>query len=368
LEEIISKSVTIKDTLPTLSVCMIVKDGEVGLLKLLPEIKNIVDEIIIVDTGSKDNSKQVALDNGAKVYDYIWDDNFGKARNESLKYATKDFMMFLDDDDFIKRDDIFLIKTFLGKNKNCGIYLRLLDHLTNNEVTESTQLRIFPNHIGAEFRGKMHEQVSYSLQEKGIKLVFCNATINHYGYEDEVDIGKKLIRNFEALKEQLKNNPDDFSSLVFLARTALAINQFNIAKDSINRAIELFKEGKCNLTQEPVLVAYITKAIVYDAEGKTLEAYKLLEGIKHLFPNDTALRLTIGEILFKLKKYDKVYKEIVFFRDEKLNIGPYPMNVSKVRENMRMMLLASALYVGDMKTAEICMKKAINDPNYKIKK
>lgn len=366
--EEISKSVTIGDTLPTLSVCMIVKDGEVGLLKLLPEIKNSVDEIILVNTGSNDNTKQIAIDNGAKVYDYIWNNDFAKARNESLKYATKDFIMFLDDDDFIKRDDLFVIKSFLGKNKNCGVYLRLLDHLTNNEITESTQLRIFPNYIGAEFRGKIHEQVSYSLQEKGVKLVFCNATVNHYGYEKEEDIGKKLIRNFEALKEQVKENPNDFSSLVFLARTALAINQFSIAKNTIDKAITLFKEGKCNLTQEPVLVAYITRAIIYDAEGKTLEAYKLLESIKHLFPNDTALKLTIGEILFKLKKYDKVYKEIIFFRNEKLNIGPYPMNVSKVRENMRIMLLASALYVGDFKTAEICMKKAISDPNYKIKK
>lgn len=73
----------------SISLCMIVKDEEEYLPRCLKSIKDIVDEIIIVDTGSKDKTVEIAKSFGANVYYFKWTNNFSEARNESLKYATK---------------------------------------------------------------------------------------------------------------------------------------------------------------------------------------------------------------------------------------------------------------------------------------
>ena len=81
------------------SLCMIVKNEENYLPNCLNSIKDIVDEIIVVDTGSTDKTVDIAKSFGAKVYYFPWRNNFSEARNESLKYATKDWILILDADD-----------------------------------------------------------------------------------------------------------------------------------------------------------------------------------------------------------------------------------------------------------------------------
>ena len=80
---------------------MIVKNEERHLGRLLASVVQFADEIVILDTGSSDGTRQIALDHGAHVFDFKWCDDFAKARNESLKHCTKDFVMWLDADDLI---------------------------------------------------------------------------------------------------------------------------------------------------------------------------------------------------------------------------------------------------------------------------
>ena len=82
-----------------ISLCMIVKNEEEYLPRCLENIKDIVDEIIIVDTGSTDKTVEIAKSYGAKVYYFKWNNNFSEARNVSLKYATKDWILILNVDD-----------------------------------------------------------------------------------------------------------------------------------------------------------------------------------------------------------------------------------------------------------------------------
>ncbi len=91
---------------PTLSVCMIVKNEEKSLPRCLESIKNVADEIIIVDTGSTDNTMSIARDFGAKVYQYAWKDNFSEARNHSLSHASCDWILQIDADEEREQADI----------------------------------------------------------------------------------------------------------------------------------------------------------------------------------------------------------------------------------------------------------------------
>ncbi|MBW9173882.1 glycosyltransferase [Clostridium estertheticum] len=90
----------------TISLCMIVKNEEDVLGRCLECVKDIVDEIIIVDTGSTDNTKKIALEYTDKIFDFQWIDDFSAARNNAFSKATKDYILWLDADDMILEEDI----------------------------------------------------------------------------------------------------------------------------------------------------------------------------------------------------------------------------------------------------------------------
>ena len=95
---------------PTISLCMIAKDEEKLLEKCLNPIKDAVDEIIIVDTGSKDKTKEIAKKFTNKLCNFEWCDDFSKARNFSISKATKDWILILDLDEKIERADLIRLK------------------------------------------------------------------------------------------------------------------------------------------------------------------------------------------------------------------------------------------------------------------
>ena len=89
----------------SISLCMIVKDEELVLGRCLNSVKNLVDEIIIVDTGSTDKTKDIASLYTDKIYDFKWINDFSAARNYSFSKATKDYIMWLDADDVLLEED-----------------------------------------------------------------------------------------------------------------------------------------------------------------------------------------------------------------------------------------------------------------------
>ncbi len=89
----------------TISLCMIVKNEEKVLARCLESVKDIVDEIIIVDTGSTDKTKEIAYRYTQNVYDFEWIHDFSAARNYSFSKATKDYQMWLDADDIITEEN-----------------------------------------------------------------------------------------------------------------------------------------------------------------------------------------------------------------------------------------------------------------------
>ena len=108
----------------TLSLCMIVKDEEDVISRCLDSVKDIVDEIVIVDTGSKDKTKEICKKYTDLVYDFKWVDDFAKARNYSFSKATKDYIIWLDADDVIyEKDKIKLINLKNTLDKNVDILM-----------------------------------------------------------------------------------------------------------------------------------------------------------------------------------------------------------------------------------------------------
>jgi len=184
----------------SISLCMIVKNEEDNLKECLESVKNLVDEIIIIDTGSSDKTKEIASKYTKNVFNYIWDNDFSKARNESLKYSTKDWILFLDADEVLNINDIKTIKKAIQDNSAIAYNLKLKDFKTFN------LLRLFRNLPEIFFRGRIHEQVTQSLIDNlkinNLEIKNLDVTIYHKGY-NQSSLDNKINRNIELLEKSL---------------------------------------------------------------------------------------------------------------------------------------------------------------------
>ena len=183
-----------------ISLCMITKNEETYLENCLNSVKDIVDEIIIVDTGSTDKTKEIAKKFGAKIFDFKWIDDFSAARNESLKHATKDWILVLDADEVIEKNDLQKIKNVVENPDDfAGFQLEQRSYLNNIfegavknnsdfELAKDYQFyiphflcRLFKNNSGLKFSHRIHELVEDSIAKNSLKYKRIDVVLHHFG-------------------------------------------------------------------------------------------------------------------------------------------------------------------------------------------
>ncbi|WP_127836464.1 tetratricopeptide repeat-containing glycosyltransferase family 2 protein [Clostridium prolinivorans] len=229
----------------SISLCMIVKDEEEYLPRCLKSIKDIVDEIIIVDTGSKDKTVEIAKSFGANVYYFKWTNNFSEARNESLKYATKDWILILDADDEVYSEDQKNLKSLLDSSldENIIYYFQTINYcgdvIDDNFTTMNLNPRLFKNNKGIHYEGEVHNQLSYP---ENIQHAICDfIKIHHYGYMNKVIKNKdKKNRTITLLKNQLEKNPDEPFANFNLGTEYAGLNDYKNALKHFYKSYEKF--------------------------------------------------------------------------------------------------------------------------------
>ena len=177
---------------------MIIKDEELTLDRILQKAVRFADEIIIVDTGSTDNSKNIAMKYTNKVYDYIWENDFSKARNKAFSYATMDYIMWLDADDDISDDSIKKL-------------IRLKQYIVDTDVV------MLPYNVSEDEFG--NTTFSYFRE----RIVKNNGTFLFYGFVHEAIAprGKIMHKNIPIMHKKVKNNDSMRNLNIYLAHKSV---------------------------------------------------------------------------------------------------------------------------------------------------
>jgi len=200
----------------SISLCMIVKDEEEMLPGCLAAVAEHVDQLVIVDTGSTDRTREIALEYGAEVHEFPWNGSFADARNESLRHATGDWVLYLDADEHLVEEDAGRLHELARKTWIEGFHL-VETHYTGLEDhgAESTHapMRMFQRRDKHQWRGRVHEQIMTNfpafLEER---LQHTTVRVNHYGYLAVVIADRdKRSRNLELLMTQLDERRDAFT-------------------------------------------------------------------------------------------------------------------------------------------------------------
>jgi glycosyltransferase involved in cell wall biosynthesis len=226
---------------PFISLCMIVKNEELRLPRCLESVRGLVDEYVIVDTGSTDRTKEIAKSFGAKVLSFAWSDDFSEARNESLRHAKGDWIIFLDADETLNRSgESDCLKKAASAPGIDAYYVPILNPDTNHgsESTVGSAVRFFRKYPGIRFAGRVHESVDRFLSGVGARAARSTFIIEHYGYGLDRDIvRKKYERNLNLLEKELEENPSDANVRYHLGLTCMALERDKEALEAFERAL-----------------------------------------------------------------------------------------------------------------------------------
>jgi tetratricopeptide (TPR) repeat protein len=234
-----------------ISLCMIVKDEARSLQRCLDAIRDVVDEIIIVDTGSTDDTIDIARSHDAVVINAAWTGDFSAARNLSLAAASHPWILVLDADEVWMQTEPNLaeMKRLLSPSQDdvWGYWIQVTSLLgtSGEERVTDAVCRLFRNDPRIAFQGRIHEEVASSiLLFASSGVVDSGLEIIHYGYLEDVIADKnKPERNMRLIRSALHESPDQPELLY-----AMAAEWFQQAR--YDEALRLLQPLLAKLTPE----------------------------------------------------------------------------------------------------------------------
>ena len=300
-----------------LSVCMIVRDNEHMIRECLESIRPWVDEMIVVDTGSKDATPQIAESLGAKLFQFEWIDDFSAARNVSLEHASGKWLFWMDSDDTISEE--------------CGRKLRALadgQHASNtfgyvmqvrcpaigkngiDEFTVVDHVKMFRNDPRVRFEGRIHEQVLMPIRRIGGEIAWTDIYVVHSGsdYSPEGQ-RRKSERDLRILQKDLEERPDHPFVLFNFAMTYAELGRYKEALPWVEKCLEVSQPYESHVRKTYAYLANCHSQL--EQESQALDACR--RG-RELFPDDAELLFREAMSLHSLQRYDEAiarYRELL---------------------------------------------------------
>lgn len=324
----------------TLSLCMITKNEEKNLSRCLDSIKDIVDEIIIVDTGSTDKTVEIAKSYGAHIYHYDWNNDFSKARNVSLQKATKDWILVLDADEVLPYEEGLKLKNIINTSVNEGLFLRLDNIIESVNLGDAVVLRVFKNNPKYRFRGPMHEQIIFSIEEEcgKNKIQPTNVKIVHYGYDPNVcDMEEKQKRNLSILESYPQEDRDGYF-YYSIGNEYSRIKDYDKAIEMYNEAIEYTKANYVDTMPSYLTYLVINLSKTYCALKQYKKAISIIKEFENKYPNFRDLYFLEAIYNIDCGYFSKAKESLLKYLNTDYSLYIFPDNNYEESYNMGILL------------------------------
>jgi tetratricopeptide (TPR) repeat protein len=246
---------------------MMVKNEEEFLADALESVKDLVDELVVIDTGSSDRTIEIAKEHGAKVYHYLWRDDFSDARNETIRRCTGQWVLILDADERIQMPKKHIenfrqgLHNYLNEGPYIGISVNVINIRLDGSVMNSLpSLRFFPRCEEISYRNRVHNQIHLA-DDVEMELKVCSfIDVQHLGYDPIVyEKRKKSARSLPLIQKQLIDEPDNMVYKFYEGREYVILKEPSKAVVSLEAAVLGILEGKHGYfaeTMKTLLTAY----------------------------------------------------------------------------------------------------------------
>jgi len=225
------------------SAALIVKNEEKLLEQCLRSLQGLVDETVVVDTGSTDRTQTIAQECGARLYEFKWHNDFAAARNHALNQVRGEWVLYIDADERVRPGYAAQLREKLQDPTFFAYTVQLHPHPASTAYPE---LRIFRSDPRIRFRGRIHENIRPGIElyrsQLGGLIGASGLTIDHEGYE--VDQHRKHQRNLPLLRMALREEPDRVYCWCHLANIYTALGKDRNAKKAWKRALGIVRKKK----------------------------------------------------------------------------------------------------------------------------
>ncbi len=262
---------------PKISLCAIVRDEEADLPRCLASVAGVVDELCILDTGSRDRTVEIARAAGARVEEFQWTEDFAAARNASLAMATGDWILVLDADEALEDPDArACLEAFAAAHPDRAGQVTIVDRQEQGDL-RSRVSRFFPRRPDLRYVGRFHEQPHFG--EGPAPARHVGLEVAHYGYRGDSISGKdKVARNRRFLEGLVAEEPQDAYHWYQLGRTHLVGENHEAALEAFTSALDHVDVGAPYLALLVELTCHTMRRL-----GRSLEALALLQQVAPAF-------------------------------------------------------------------------------------
>jgi glycosyltransferase involved in cell wall biosynthesis len=282
---------------------MIVRNEAHQLDRCLAPVAALFDDIVVVDTGSHDGTREAARRYTPHVVEFPWRDDFSAARNESLRHARGDWIFWLDADDRVSPENVDRLRQVLaglGERPQAFLMQTVL-HLNDQDRDRqriTSHLRLFRRHENLRWQRRVHEALTPWPTALGYELVFSDVRVEHLGYQNIDLTQRKLRRNVRLLRMDYAVSPEDPTVLMDLGCAQAQLGHSSEARRLLHAV--LAQAPRC-----PLLLrrAYTTLGELETVEGNFTAAATLMESALENFPGDDYLLYMHSEALYNLGCY-----------------------------------------------------------------
>jgi tetratricopeptide (TPR) repeat protein len=266
----------------------------------LESVRGVVDEIVVVDTGSDDGSIEIARRHGATVYEHAWTGDFARARNEALERTSCRWILYIDADERLAPVDRADVEQLLGQAPEVAFRILLKP---DSHSTPYREYRIWRHDPRIRFEGVIHEKVVPAIHRvadaDGRPVGLADLLLTHVGYEG--DQTHKHRRNLPLLRRQLEVEPENLFNLHHLARVLEGLGDSAEAEGVLERAVELVRAQR---GRDP-LGALATADLIRLRHLRGEEVSEsLAEGLRW-YPDNCLLAFIEGRYLMDSGRYEE---------------------------------------------------------------
>lgn len=292
-----------------ISICIITRDESEYLKECLTRLLPYNFEIIVVDTGSLDNSRETAAQFTDHVYEFAWQDDFSAARNFAASKASNEFILMIDTDEFVEKLDKDELLALVSANPDqVGRFLRKNHYTMDGEqkVSYEQVSRLYSKKL-FHYEGRIHEQIAPLLKDTAYVTYEAPMSANHCGYMGNEELRKaKAKRNLKLLKQELFEKGDDPYLLYQIGQSYFYMHDFVQALPYFERAMEL----PLDFRLEYVVNMVVSYGYALLNAGQTAQAM-MLEGVYHDFKNSADFLFVMALIYMKNGKFDLAVKNFL---------------------------------------------------------
>ena len=302
-----------------LSLCMIVRDNEDTIEACLDSIYPCVDEIIIIDTGSKDRTIEICRRFGARIFEFPWCDDFSAARNVSLQHARGEWIFWMDSDDIITEEQGRKLRALAyGPHQDDLFGYVMQVHCKSSEPGQMTvvdHVKLFRNRAELRFEHRIHEQILPSIRRAGGNVAFTDIFVVHSGSDPTPTIREiKLERDFRILAKELVDRPDHPFVLFNLGMTHDDAGNYENAIEFLQRCIDVSGDGESQLAKAYSLLVNSLQRL-----SRTEEAITTASTALALYPGDKELLFRRGNIFLETNRFEDAVQDFQKLLAEQLD-------------------------------------------------